>query len=76
MGRTDRDLYSFFGKTTVNTVAGTDIVVRGVTALKAGKVYTGKTENNSKFKDYGNTRRRGCFHACQSFQTARSSFRC
>lgn len=45
----------FFGKTTVNTVAGTDIVVRGVDLpLKAGKVYTGKIEKiipNSKITE-------------------------
>lgn len=45
----------FFGKTTVNTVAGTDIIVRGVDLpLKAGKVYTGKIESiipNSKIAE-------------------------
>ena len=45
----------FFGKTTVNTAAGTDIIVRGVELpLKAGKRYTGKIEKiipNSKITE-------------------------
>lgn len=45
----------FFGKTTVNTVAGTDIILKGVKLpLKAGEKYTGKIDRiipNSKITE-------------------------